>query len=71
MKLNQVLEGFTIQVSNEEQEILDRMTHITPLNAFPQREQFIIENLIRKALVTKVANNGMTMVIANELETYN
>ena len=30
-----------------------------------------IENLIRKALVTKVANKGMTMVIANELETYN
>ena len=33
MKLKQVLEGFTIQVSNEEQEILNRMTHITPLNA--------------------------------------
>ena len=55
----------------KDQEVLDRMTHITPLNAFPEREQFIIESLIRKALVTKVSNNGMTMVIANELETYN
>ena len=71
MKLKQVLEGLTIQISNEEQEVLDRMTHITPLNAFPEREQFIIESLIRKALVTKVSNNGMTMVIANELKTYN
>jgi hypothetical protein len=66
MKIKELFSGFTMQMSNEEANILKRLSHITPIIAFPEREQFIIENLIRKSLVTKIRNNGMTLVIANE-----
>ena len=68
MKIIEIYNGITTQVSNEESDVLNRLTDIKPLISFTDREQFIIENLIRKALVTKVRNNGMVMVIANETE---
>ena len=67
-KIIEIYNGITTQVSNEESDVLNRLTDIKPLISFTDREQFIIENLIRKALVTKVRNNGMVMVIANETE---
>ena len=66
MKIKEIFKGFTMQMSNDEFRMLERLQNVTPLIAFPENEQFIIENLIRKALVTKIRNNGMTMVIANE-----
>jgi len=66
MKIKEIFKGFTMQMSNDEFRILETLQNVTPLIAFPENEQFIIENLIRKALVTKIRNNGMTMVIANE-----
>jgi hypothetical protein len=67
MKLNELIDEFTIYTTNEEKEMLSRIDDIMSLDAFTEREQAIIENLIRKSLVSKVQQRGSTLVMANEL----
>jgi len=67
MKINELLTKFTIALSNEESKVLESMKDkIAPLYSYPPREQFVIEGLIRKALVSKVVKNGTVLVMANE-----
>ena len=66
MKINELLQDFVIQRSNEEQEVLDKCKELRSFDSFPERERFILENLIRKALVSKVMQGRTVMVIANE-----
>ena len=67
MKLNELIDAFTIYTTNEEKEMLSRIDDMMSLDAFTEREQAIIENLIRKSLVSKVQRNGSTLVMVNEL----
>jgi|SaaInlV_125m_DNA_1040241.scaffolds.fasta_scaffold29915_3 hypothetical protein len=67
MKLNQLITDFSISVSNEETKILELMDKdIRAFESFNEREQFIIEGLIRKSLVSKVYNKGSILVVAND-----
>ena len=66
MKINELIQDFHIQRSNEEQEVLDKCTELKSFDSFPERERFILENLIRKALVSKVMQGRTVMVIAKE-----
>ena len=66
MKINELIQDFHIQRSNEEQEVLDKCTELKSFDSFPERERFILENLIRKALVSKVMQGRTVMVMANE-----
>ena len=67
MKLNELIEEFTIYTTNEEKEILSQLDSIPHLDSSTERQQAIIENLIRKSLVSKVHNKGSTLVLANEI----
>ena len=66
MKINELISDFEIYVSNEESALLNRMQHTQPLASFTEREQFIIENMIRKSIVTKIVKNNQIMVVSNE-----
>jgi hypothetical protein len=66
MKLNELITEFTIATSNEEKAMLDKMSGVTPIDSFDERERFIIENLIRKSLVSKVRHGNIIMVLVNE-----
>ncbi|MBG10590.1 MAG: hypothetical protein CMD92_05420 [Gammaproteobacteria bacterium] len=70
MKLNELIKQFTIAMTNEEATLLKSLKGVIPLESFDEREQFILEGLIRKSLVSKVYNNGNILVVANE-ETIN
>tara|TARA_B100000925_G_C21560485_1_gene283376 strand:+ start:267 stop:482 length:216 start_codon:yes stop_codon:yes gene_type:complete len=70
MKLNELIKQFTIAMNNEEAKLLKSLKGVIPLESFDEREQFILEGLIRKSLVSKVYNNGNILVVANE-ETLN
>ena len=70
MKLNELIKQFTIAINNEEAKLLKSLKGVIPLESFDEREQFILEGLIRKSLVSKVYNNGDILVVANE-ETLN
>ena len=67
MKLNELIEDFTIYTTNEEKQVLSKIDDIVSIDTFTEREQTIIENLIRKSLVSKVYNKGSILVMANEL----
>jgi hypothetical protein len=66
MKLNELISSFTIQMSNEENEVYEKLDVQSPLNQFSEREQFIIQSLIRKSLISKIILNGQTLVIRND-----
>lgn len=66
MKINELLTSFVIQLSNEENEIYEKLDVRAPLSQFTEREQFIIQNLIRKSMVSKVVLNGQTLVVRND-----
>lgn len=66
MKLNELITSFTIALSNEEAEVLEKVKPVQPLQGFSPREQVIIENLIRKSLVSKVLQDNTVMVVQND-----
>ena len=68
MKLNELIQSFSIALSNEEAEVLDKVNPVQPLQGFSPREQVIIENLIRKSLVSQVLRDNIVMVVQNEFK---
>lgn len=66
MKINELISDFEIYVSNEESALLSRMQTTQPMASFTEREQFIIENMIRKSIVTKIVKNNQILVVSNE-----
>jgi hypothetical protein len=66
MKLNELILNFEIQTSNEERQLLHRFDGVLLPEVFTDREQTIIENLIRKSLVSKIGHRGKTYLVKNE-----
>ena len=66
MKINELLSSFYIYITNEERELYDQLNERTAITQFDERQQFIIQNLIRKSLVSKVVANGQELVIRND-----
>lgn len=69
MRIDDVISQFTIQVSNEENNVLESIDSRTPLSSFNEREQVVIENLIRKSLVSKIVIGTQTLVVRNDAHT--
>ena len=69
MKLNELIKSFSIALSNEEAEVLEKVNPVQPLQGFSPREQVIIDNLIRKSLVSKILKDNIVMVVQNEFGT--
>lgn len=66
MKINELIGNFTIYLSNEEQRVLDKVNGPCYISIFNENEQFVIESLIRKSLLTKSYYNGNMVVKPNE-----
>jgi hypothetical protein len=66
MKVNELINSFEIFITNEERSIYKNMNERAALVQFNEREQFIIQNLIRKSLVSKVISNGQVLVVKND-----
>jgi hypothetical protein len=66
MKIDEVLKQFEIFTSKEEREILSKMEGIRAIEMYNERERFIIENLVRKSLVSKVQRNNTFVVMKND-----
>jgi hypothetical protein len=65
MKINELLNGFTIYTTREEDAMMERLKTAVPLSSFNEHDQFIIEGMIRKSLIIKIGSNN-PRVIANE-----
>lgn len=68
MKLNELIKSFEIFVTNEEESLLEDLgTTARPLSSFTEHDQVIINNLIRKSVISKiVVNKSSVMVIKND-----
>lgn len=66
MKLNELINAFEIYTTNEEQKVLDKIASPCYVEMFSEREQRVIENLVRKSLITKVYHKGQMLVAPNE-----
>jgi hypothetical protein len=62
MNINELISGFEIYTTNEEREVLDRLTRPVKLTALNQRERVIVENMIRKSLVIKIGHTDPSVV---------
>ena len=69
MKINELITSFEIQRSNEEKRVLEKcFKQPIPIRNFPERDRFILDGLIRKALVSKIIeDDGSVLVIVNEI----
>lgn len=65
MKISELLQGFEIFTSREEEALLKKLSAPVYLSSFSEREQFVIEGLIRKSLVIKIGTEN-PKVISNE-----
>lgn len=66
MKLNELLDSFDIYMTNEEEAEYSKLEGMVPLASLSERQQFIINNLIRKSLVSKIQSNKGIMVAKND-----
>ena len=60
-----ILDGFEIWMSNEEAELLERLKNPTKLSNLSEHDQFRVQGLIRKSLVSKIGLQDPT-IVANE-----
>lgn len=65
MKINELLNGFTIYTTREEDAMLERLQTAVALSSFNEHDQFVIEGMIRKSLIIKIGSNN-PRVVANE-----
>lgn len=65
MKINELLQDFEIWTTNEERELLQKLTKPVKMRHLSEQEQFKVQALIRKSLVTKIGHEDPT-VVANE-----
>ena len=65
MKINELIQEFKIWTTNEEQEILKRLKNPVKLSSLTEHDQFKVQAMIRKSLVSKYGHKDPT-VVANE-----
>jgi hypothetical protein len=66
MKLNDLISNFEIALNNEEKKLLRRFDGIVKPEQFTEREQTIIDGMVRKSVVSKIVHNGKVYLVKNE-----
>lgn len=69
MKLNELITEFDIYMTNEERALYEQLDQVVPLISFNERQRVIVNNLIRKSLVSKIHHNNQIMVARNDQQT--
>ena len=65
MKINELLHSFEIFMTNEEREVMKKLSKPVKLAHLSEEDQFKVEGLIRKSLVTKIGHDDPS-VVAND-----
>jgi hypothetical protein len=68
MKLNELVQTFEVWTTNEEKELLKKLTKPIKLSKLDEHDQFRVQALIRKSLVTKVGMEDPTVVINDQTQ---
>ena len=65
MKINELVGEFGIYTTNEEGELLKKLQRPIKLRQLSEHDQFIVQAMIRKSLVSKYGHKDPT-IVANE-----
>ena len=65
MKINELIDNFEIWTTNEEAKLLKKLKTPVKISQLNEREQFQVQSMIRKSLVTKIGQHDPS-VVANE-----
>lgn len=66
MKINELLGQFHIFMSNEEESVFNTINETRPYDSFSEREQVILDSLIRKSIVKRIRHQHQYYVKKNE-----
>ena len=68
MKINELIKSFDIYVTNEEKALLEELGNgVRPISSFTEHDQVIINNLVRKSVISKVVKHkSSVMVMRND-----
>jgi hypothetical protein len=66
MKINELIQSFEVWTTNEEKELLKKLSKPIRLSNLKEEDQFRVEALIRKSLVTKIGMEDPTVVINDQ-----
>lgn len=66
MKINSLIQDFEIYQTNEQKNLLEEINGLMPLSCFDERQQVIINELIRKSILSKILYNNSVMVVKND-----
>ena len=66
MKLNELIGDFEIFTTNEEQQFLDKFANGCYTDTLTEREQVLVDNLVKKSILTKVRYQGSIWVSIDE-----
>jgi hypothetical protein len=65
MKVTELLGDFNIWTTNEEVKLLEKLKSPVKLHSLSEQDQFKVQAMIRKSLVTKIGHSNPS-VVANE-----
>jgi hypothetical protein len=65
MKINELISNFEIWTTNEEAALLKRLQSPIKISQLDEHDQFRVQAMIRKSLLTKIGHNDPS-VVANE-----
>lgn len=65
MRINELINDFEVWTTNEEAELLKKLKKPVDLCQLSEQEQFRVQSMIRKSLVTKIGQTN-PKVVANE-----
>lgn len=65
MKINELIHDFEIWTTNEEKSLLKKLKDPVKLSQLSEQDQFKVQAMIRKSLITKIGFNDPS-VVANE-----
>jgi hypothetical protein len=66
MKLNDLISDFYIQLTNEEKNLLQKFDGVMYESQFTEREQYVLNNMVRKSVISKIRLNGSEYFVKNE-----
>jgi hypothetical protein len=65
MKINELISDFEIWTTNDEAKLLERLKTPVKISQLSEQDQFKVQAMIRKSLLTKIGHNDPS-VVANE-----
>ena len=65
MKINELISNFEIWTTNDEAKLLERLKTPVKISQLSEQDQFKVQAMIRKSLLTKIGHNDPS-VVANE-----